>query len=235
MERCRVCGGCADTDTTRVACYNPFVSLYWLSSGKSVGDCRYIQTRIASTVWKRCACGRSAAAGSRATSARVAHSCLVNWRILPCCRRNCFSIPEEQIKNLQSVLTMAGGKSPAGKILKQHVATQPRWAEVLGKQPALTVRDPAFARSFLCIQEDFHRVLCGRPPADCMPLDHAEYRDLSVAHLHRHQRSTAAARSSVDIREWPCHAAWILGFPTGARPPSIEARLRPHVDNRCTI
>jgi predicted amidohydrolase YtcJ len=56
----------AGTDATRVASYNPFVSLYWLVTGKTVGGLSQCMTRItASIAWKPCACGRWEAVGSR--------------------------------------------------------------------------------------------------------------------------------------------------------------------------
>src|SRR5205807_1278625 len=56
----------AGTDATRVASFNPWVSLYWMAAGKTVGGTALYPRRIASTVWRRCAVTRSGAPGSPA-------------------------------------------------------------------------------------------------------------------------------------------------------------------------
>jgi hypothetical protein len=69
----------AGTDATRVSSYNPFVSLYWLITGKTVGGMRLNPTAIGSIVRKPFDCIRLAAVGSPQRTARKVHSRRVNW------------------------------------------------------------------------------------------------------------------------------------------------------------
>ena len=77
----------AGTDATRVASYNPWVSLYWLVTGKTVGGSRSTPRRTGSTGRRRCGCAPSAAAGSPARTARKARSLRASWPTSRCCRR----------------------------------------------------------------------------------------------------------------------------------------------------
>jgi predicted amidohydrolase YtcJ len=54
----------AGTDATRVASYNPFVSLYWLVTGRRSAAYRCMTRITASIEWKLCACGPWEAVGS---------------------------------------------------------------------------------------------------------------------------------------------------------------------------
>jgi predicted amidohydrolase YtcJ len=47
----------AGTDATRVASYNPWVSLAWLITGKTVGGMRITPQRNCLDRERRCACG----------------------------------------------------------------------------------------------------------------------------------------------------------------------------------
>lgn len=60
----------AGTDATRVASYNPFVALYWLVSGKTVGGTTSILIRIALAAWKRYGSTLLAAVGFRLRKSR---------------------------------------------------------------------------------------------------------------------------------------------------------------------
>jgi predicted amidohydrolase YtcJ len=55
----------AGTDATRVASYNPWVSLAWLVTGKTVGGPALTRSATASIARRRCGCGPRTSPGSR--------------------------------------------------------------------------------------------------------------------------------------------------------------------------
>ena len=78
----------AGTDATRVANYNPWDSIYWLVSGRTVGGFElYPEANSPEPVWRRSVSIRWAAHGSRARAARRARSSRASSPTLPCCRR----------------------------------------------------------------------------------------------------------------------------------------------------
>jgi len=100
----------AGTDATRVASYNPFVSLYWLVSGKTVGgtrmaaDANRFDRMEALRLWT---VGSSWFSSDDGKKGALVPGQLADLAVLTA---DYFSIPEEQIKGLQSVLTIIGGK-----------------------------------------------------------------------------------------------------------------------------
>ena len=60
--------------------------------------------------WKPCACGPWEAVGSRRSRARKGRSLPGNLRTSRCFPPITFRSPEDEIKNLESVLTIVGGK-----------------------------------------------------------------------------------------------------------------------------
>ena len=64
----------AGTDATRVASYNPWVSLAWLVTGTTVGGLRLTRSATASTARPRCGCGPRTSPGSPTRKARRAAS-----------------------------------------------------------------------------------------------------------------------------------------------------------------
>ncbi|MDH4304894.1 MAG: amidohydrolase [Nitrospira sp.] len=99
----------AGTDGTRVASYNPFASLYWLVTGKTVGG---TQLYPESNRLSRMEALRLYTVGSTWFSNEDnAKGSLVPGQLadLAVLSADYFSIPEEQIKRLESVLTIVGG------------------------------------------------------------------------------------------------------------------------------
>ncbi|HEX8399981.1 MAG TPA: amidohydrolase [Pyrinomonadaceae bacterium] len=100
----------AGTDATRVASYNPFVSLYWLVSGKTVGglqmydESNRLDRMEALRLWT---VGSSWFSGDAGRKGSIEAGQLADLAVLSA---DFFSIPEEQIKSLESVLTIVGGK-----------------------------------------------------------------------------------------------------------------------------
>jgi hypothetical protein len=100
----------AGTDATRVASYNPFVSLYWLVTGKTVGglsmydgDHRFDRME-ALRLWTVGSSWFSTEQGSKGS---IAPGQLADLAVLSA---DYFSVADEEIKSLESVLTMVGGK-----------------------------------------------------------------------------------------------------------------------------
>jgi predicted amidohydrolase YtcJ len=100
----------AGTDATRVASYNPFVSLYWLITGKTVGglsmydEANRIERMEALRLWT---VGSSWFSTEESTKGSIVPGQLADLAVLSA---DYFSIPDEEIKQLESVLTIVGGK-----------------------------------------------------------------------------------------------------------------------------
>ena len=100
----------AGTDATRVASYNPFVSLYWLVTGKTVGglslypEANRLDRAQALELYTH---GSSWFSGEQAKKGTIAPGQLADLAVLSA---DYFSVPEEEIKALESVLTVVGGK-----------------------------------------------------------------------------------------------------------------------------
>ena len=101
----------AGTDATRVASYNPFVSLYWLITGKTVGgttlytDANRLERMEALRLWTASSAWFSSEQGRKGA---LAPGQLADLAVLSA---DYFSIPDEDIKRLESVLTLVGGKT----------------------------------------------------------------------------------------------------------------------------
>jgi hypothetical protein len=100
----------AGTDATRVASYNPFVALYWLVTGKTVGGTALYpeNNRLERMEALRLyTVGSSWFSSDEGKKGSIASGQLADLAVLSA---DYFSIPEEQIKQLESVLTIVGGK-----------------------------------------------------------------------------------------------------------------------------
>jgi predicted amidohydrolase YtcJ len=100
----------AGTDATRVASYNPWVSLYWMVAGKTVGGTRLYSEN---NCLDRMEALRRYTVGSAWFSNEAEHKgAIVPGQLadLAVLSEDYFSIPEERIKHLESVLTILGGK-----------------------------------------------------------------------------------------------------------------------------
>src|SRR5947207_5662219 len=100
----------AGTDATRVASYNPWVSLYWLVTGKTVGgvsmysDKNRLDREEALRLYTQGSSWFSSETGKKGA---VAPGQLADFVALT---DDYFSVPEVEIKNIESVLTVVGGK-----------------------------------------------------------------------------------------------------------------------------
>lgn len=100
----------AGTDATRVASYNPWVSLSWLISGKTVGGMKlYPQANLldretALRMWTENVAGFSNEVGKRG---RIEVGHLADMMVPS---KDFFSVPEDEIPFLTSDLTVVGGR-----------------------------------------------------------------------------------------------------------------------------
>jgi predicted amidohydrolase YtcJ len=105
----------AGTDGTRVASYNPWPALYWLVTGKTVGDFQLaseenILTREeALHLYTK---GSAWVSNEENVKGTLENGMYADFAILS---NDYFTVPEKQIKELTSVLTVVGGKVVYGK------------------------------------------------------------------------------------------------------------------------
>lgn len=98
------------TDATRVASYNPWVSLYWLVSGKTVGgtamypENNRLTREEALRLWTA---GSAWFSGEEKVKGRIAEGQFADLAVLSA---DYFKIPEEEIRGIESVLTVLGGR-----------------------------------------------------------------------------------------------------------------------------
>src|SRR5262249_39062064 len=100
----------AGTDATRVSNYNPYLSLYWLITGKTIGGLGLYpeENRFdRAEALKLYTIGSSWFSTEDGKKRAVAPGLLADLASLSA---DYFSIPEEEIKQLESVLTIVGGK-----------------------------------------------------------------------------------------------------------------------------
>jgi hypothetical protein len=125
----------AGTDGTRVASYNPFVSLYWLVTGKTVGGTTLYP---AANRLERMDALRLYTVGSTWFSSEVGQKgAIVPGQLadLAVLSADYFSIPEEEIKRLESVLTLVGGKVVYGtgefaRLAPPSLPVMPDWSPI---------------------------------------------------------------------------------------------------------
>ncbi|MGD1326051.1 amidohydrolase [Pandoraea pnomenusa] len=100
----------AGTDATRVASYNPWVSLYWLVTGKTVGGLRMyaphnlLDRDEALRLWTEANTWFSSEVGKKG---QIKIGQLADLAVLSA---DYFSVPEDDIQDITSVLTILGGK-----------------------------------------------------------------------------------------------------------------------------
>ena len=125
----------AGTDATRVSSYNPYLSLYWLITGKTIGGLGLYPTE---NRLDRAEALRLYTMGSSWFSAEDGKKgALVPGQLadLAVLTADYFSIPDEEIKQLESVLTIVGGKVVYAteeflKLAPPALPVSPNWSPV---------------------------------------------------------------------------------------------------------
>ncbi|MGA9665456.1 MAG: amidohydrolase [Gallionella sp.] len=100
----------AGTDATRVASYNPFACLYWLVSGKTCGGLTLYPEHDRLTRGEALRLYTVGSAGFSSESDKKGNLAAGQFADLAVLSADYFSIPEIEIKALESVLTIVGGK-----------------------------------------------------------------------------------------------------------------------------
>ncbi len=126
----------AGTDATRVASYNPWISLYWMVSGKTVGgtvlygDENKLERLDALRLYTL---GSAKFSREENNKGSLSPGMYADFAVLS---QDYFTIPEESIKNITSLLTILGGKVvyAAGEFsaldLAKELPVSPDWAPV---------------------------------------------------------------------------------------------------------
>lgn len=100
----------AGTDATRVASYNPWVGLFWMVAGKTVGGTPLYEgaNRLdRMEALRRYTVGSAWFSGEEGRKGAIAAGQLADLAVLSA---DYFAVPEEEIKAIESVLTMVGGR-----------------------------------------------------------------------------------------------------------------------------
>ena len=125
----------AGTDATRVASYNPWVSLSWLVTGKTVGGLRLyppanrLDRETALRLWTEANTWFSNEQGKKG---QIKIGQLADLAVLS---DDYFGVPEDQIAHLGSVLTLLGGKVVHGegdyaKLAPELPKAMPEWSPI---------------------------------------------------------------------------------------------------------
>ena len=125
----------AGTDATRVSSYNPFLSLYWLITGKTIGELSLYpkENRFdREEALKLYTLGSSWFSAEDGKKGALVPGQLADLAALSA---DYFSIPEEEIKRLESVLTIVGGKvvyssAEFSKLAPPALRVSPDWSPV---------------------------------------------------------------------------------------------------------
>src|SRR5712671_3014889 len=99
----------AGTDATRVASYNPWISLYWMVTGRTVGGMQLAspENRLSREEALRLyTVGSTWFSGEEEVKGRIAPDQFADFAILSA---DYLNVPDEQIRSIESLLTVTGG------------------------------------------------------------------------------------------------------------------------------
>jgi predicted amidohydrolase YtcJ len=125
----------AGTDATRVASYNPWVSLYWMVSGRTVGRMQLYpeNNRLDRLEALRLyTVGSSWFSGEEGKKGMLVPGQFADLAVLS---DDYLSVPEERIRGIESLLTMVGGKivygaGDFGGLAPPPLPVSPEWSPV---------------------------------------------------------------------------------------------------------
>ena len=125
----------AGTDATRVASYNPWITLYWLVAGRTVGGMQLYSEadrldRL--TALRLYTAGSSWFSGEEGKKGRLVPGQLADLAVLSA---DYLSVPEQEIKGIESVLTLVGGRvvygaGDFGNLAPPPLPVSPDWSPV---------------------------------------------------------------------------------------------------------
>jgi predicted amidohydrolase YtcJ len=125
----------AGTDATRVASYNPWISLYWMVSGRTVGRMQlYPETNRLDRLeaLRLYTVGSSWFSGEEGKKGMLVPGQFADLAVLS---DDYLSVPEEQIRGIESLLTVVGGKivygaGDFGGLAPPPLPVSPEWSPV---------------------------------------------------------------------------------------------------------
>jgi predicted amidohydrolase YtcJ len=100
----------AGTDATRVSSYNPWLSIYWMVSGKTIGGTQLFapENRLSrEEALKLYTIGSAWFSGEETVKGRIAPGQYADFAVLS---NDYFKVPEEEIKKIESLLTVTNGQ-----------------------------------------------------------------------------------------------------------------------------
>jgi predicted amidohydrolase YtcJ len=125
----------AGSDATRVASYNPWLALYWLVTGRTVGQMQLYPEnnrldRLAAL--RLYTVGSSWFSGEEGKKGRLIPGQLADLAVLS---SDYLSVPDEEIKGIESVLTVVGGRvvhasGDFGNLAPPPLPVSPDWSPV---------------------------------------------------------------------------------------------------------
>jgi len=164
----------AGTDATRVASFNPWVSLYWLTSGRTLGglelypESNRLDRTKALELWTK---GSAWFSGEEERKGAIRAGEYADLAVLSA---DYFSIPDENIKSLHSVLTMVGGAIVHGDGGFKDLApplppASPDWSPVRsfgGHYRDASLVAPHVAHPHRCVEHDHGRASWASGPVN---------------------------------------------------------------------
>jgi len=122
------------TDGTRVASYNPWVALYWITTGKTIGGTQVMGKENTLDRWKALQLLTTGGYGllKEKDKGRIQQGYAADLVIL---NKDYFAVPHEEIKSISALLTIVDGKIVYGADLFKPIAPEalpviPSWSPV---------------------------------------------------------------------------------------------------------
>ncbi|WP_339510232.1 amidohydrolase [Pseudomonas sp. RL_15y_Pfl2_60] len=144
----------AGTDATRVSSYNPWTSLYWLVSGKTVGGMAlYPEGLSRATALQLFTHGSAWFSSEQGKKGQIKVGQLADLIALSA---DYFSVDEEAVKWIESVLTVVGGKvvyasEEFNKLSPPSVPVMPDWSPVVNVPGHWRPNAPLAAQVHQCV------------------------------------------------------------------------------------
>jgi len=138
------------SDATRISSYNPFVTLYWLTTGKTVGGTEITadHNRLERMEALRLMTDGSAwFSKEQGVKGRLEPGMFADFAIL---NGDYFAVPDEDIMSIESLLTVLGGRivyaaGPYSNFSPPDLRASPDWSPVRHFAPGFSKAEPAAA------------------------------------------------------------------------------------------